>query len=131
MSLSISNFEKFNLRLYFLEWKTMVSEAYLQKSTVRKKMIQYCLLRAKSVIPTNFVFQILYQLLFFQNFILILLEMSAKRKFINTTSVKKCNTIHKAENGINNKEAFQKFDISRSPILTGMKNKEKCFGVLG
>ena len=56
--------------------------------------------------------------------------MSVKRKLNTKTLKEKCDILSHIEKGMTNKEAANKFGVSKNTISTWIKNKEKMFQAL-
>ena len=54
-------------------------------------------------------------------------KMSVKRKLNTKTLKEKCDILSHIEKGMTNKEAADKFGVSKNTISTWIKNKEKNF----
>ena len=57
-------------------------------------------------------------------------KMSVKRKLNTKTLKEKCDILSHIEKGMTNKEAADKFGVSKNTISTWIKNKEKIFQAL-
>ena len=57
-------------------------------------------------------------------------KMSVKRKLNTKTLKEKCDILSHIEKGMTNKEAADKFGVSKNTISAWIKNKEKIFQAL-